>query len=439
MTLREGLTFANGNELTSSDVKHSFDRQLEIADANGPSSLLGNLESVETPDDLTVEFKLKVENDQTFPGVLNSPAGPIVDEEVFPADELLENQEVVDAEPFAGQYTINNFTENESIDYQAREGYEGVLGEAQSDNVNVRYYADASNMKLDIQQNNIDVVYRSLTATDIEDLRGDDAVEVIEGPGGEIRYIVFNLNTQPFGAEADDADEEKAKAVRQAVATAIDRDQISEEIYKGTYVPLYSHVAEAMHGATEAVKDEYLTEDGGADVEKAEQILEDAGITEPVNIALQYTPDHYGPSSGDEYAMIKSQLEDTGLFTVDLQSTEWVQYSKDRVEDVYPAYQLGWFPDYPDADNYLTPFFTLDNFLASHFEDEEADRIIREQATTPDQDERDEKLAEAQEYIAEEMPTVPLLQGRQFAIAADGVEGLTLDGSYLFRYGSISK
>lgn len=130
VTLREGLTFANGNELTSSDVKHSFDRQLEIADANGPSSLLGNLESVETPDDLTVEFKLKVENDQTFPGVLNSPAGPIVDEEVFPADELLENQEVVDAEPFAGQYTITNFTENESIDYQAREGYEGVLGEA---------------------------------------------------------------------------------------------------------------------------------------------------------------------------------------------------------------------------------------------------------------------------------------------------------------------
>ena len=55
--------------------------------------------------------------------------------------------------------------------------------------------------------------------------------------------------------------------------------------------------------------------------------------------------------------MIKDQLEASGLFTVDLQSTEWVQYSKDRVADVYPAYQLGWFPDYSDADNYLTPFF----------------------------------------------------------------------------------
>ena len=34
-----------------------------------------------------------------------------------------------------------------------------------------------------------------------------------------------------------------------------------------------------------------------------------------------------------------------------------MQYSKDRSADVYPAYQLGWFPDFSDADNYLTPFF----------------------------------------------------------------------------------
>src|SRR5690606_35562508 len=51
--LKEGLTFANGHDLTSEDVKHTFDRQLAIADANGPSSLLGNLDKVEIVDDLT--------------------------------------------------------------------------------------------------------------------------------------------------------------------------------------------------------------------------------------------------------------------------------------------------------------------------------------------------------------------------------------------------
>src|SRR5699024_1213993 len=78
--LKQGMKFANGNDLTSSDVKFSFDRQVKIQDPNGPSSLLGGLESVETPDEQTVIFNLKRENDQTWPGVLASAAGPVVDE-----------------------------------------------------------------------------------------------------------------------------------------------------------------------------------------------------------------------------------------------------------------------------------------------------------------------------------------------------------------------
>ncbi|MDY3126560.1 MAG: ABC transporter substrate-binding protein [Corynebacterium sp.] len=437
--LREGLTFANGNELTSSDVKFSFDRQKKIDDPNGPASLLGNLESVETPDDHTVVFNLTAENDQTWVGVLNSPAGPIVDEEVFPADSVLDNQAVVDAKPFAGQYTISTFQENELIGYTPREGYKGLLGDVKNEGVNVRYYSDASNMKLDVEQNNIDVAYRSLSATDIEDLRKRDGVQVLEGPGGEIRYIVFNFNTQPFGAKAEGADEAKAQAVRQAVTAAIDRPALAHDVYRDTFAPLYSVVPESMIGAIEPVKDLYLKEDGSADPDRAREILESAGITEPVNLALQYNPDHYGPSSGDEYAMIKSQLESTGLFTVDLQSTEWVQYQKDRVDDVYPAYQLGWFPDFSDPDNYLTPFFADGHFLGNHFENAQVNEVIGRQAATNDENQRIELIKQAQEMMAEELSTVPLLQGRQFAFAADGVDGVTLDSSYLFRYGSITK
>ena len=48
---------------------------------------------------------------------------------------------------------------------------------------------------------------------------------------------------------------------------------------------------------------------------------------------LQYTPDHYGASSDDEYALIKKQLEDTGLFNVNLQSTIYDEYSTERTKD----------------------------------------------------------------------------------------------------------
>lgn len=439
--LKSGLKFANGNDLTSSDVKFSFDRQVKIADPNGPASLLGNLESTEAPDDLTVVFKLKSPNDQIWPQILTSPVGPIVDEDSFPADAILSDADLVKAKPWSGQYGIETYNFNELVSYKAYEGYQGMLGKPKSDQVNMKYYAEASNMKLDVSQGNIDVAYRSLSATDIESLRADSKVEVAEGPGGEIRYIVYNFNTMPFGATEKDADAKKATAVRQAMASLIDRAAVSEQVYKDTYQPLFAHVPEGFMGSFPMLKDAYGDGNGGPSVEKAKQILTDAGITEKVTLRLQYNPDHYGPSSGDEYAMYKAQLEEGGLFAVDLQSTEWVQYAKDRTADVYPMYQLGWFPDYSDPDNFVNPFFSKDNFLVNHYDSPEVQKLIAQQATEADTTKREALFKEIQTILTEDLPTLPLLQGKQFAVSAKGVTGAgdTLDASFKFRIGVLAK
>ncbi|QPZ39775.1 ABC transporter substrate-binding protein [Paramicrobacterium chengjingii] len=439
VTLKDGLTFANGNELTSSDVKFSFDRTLKIADPNGPASLLNNLESVEAPDDTTVVFTLKSANDQTFPQVLSSPAGPIVDEDVFSADELTPDKEIVDGKAFAGQYSIDSYDFNNLIQYKANPDYQGVLGAAENEVVNVKYYSESSNLKLAVQEGDIDVAYRSLSATDVEDLKGNDKVKVTSGPGGEIRYIVFNFDTMPFGAKADGADETKSLAVRQAMADLIDREQIAEQVYKGTYTPLYSYIPEGLTGANESLKGLYGDGDGGPDADKAKQRLEDAGIETPVKLSIQYSNDHYGPSSADEYALIKSQLEADGLFSVDLQTTEWVQYSKDRTADVYPMYQLGWFPDYSDAANYLQPFFSKDNFLVNHYDNAEVQDLINQQLVESDPDARAKLIEQIQDVAAQTLPTLPYLQGAQIAVSGADVEGITLDASFKFRYAPIHK
>ncbi|MGP5087740.1 ABC transporter substrate-binding protein [Brachybacterium tyrofermentans] len=439
VTLQEGLTFANGNELTSEDVKHSFDRQLKIADPNGPSSLLGNLEKVEAVDDLTVEFHLKEPGDQTFPYVLCSPAGPIVDADVFPADAVLPDDEIVSGKAFCGPYQIATWKLNELVSYEAFEGYKGLFGAPASTKVSMSYYADQNNMKLDIQQGNIDCVWRSLSATDIEDLSKDDAVAVHDGPGGEIRYIVFNFDTMPYGAKTEDADPKKSKAVRQAAADLIDRQAIATSVYKDTYTPLYSYIPEGLPGNGTQFQDLYGDGEGGPDAAKAKKRLEEAGVEIPVKLSLQYNPDHYGNSSGDEYAAVQSQLEEGGLFEVDLQSTEWVQYSTDRTTDVYPAYQLGWFPDYSDADNYLTPFFVTDNFLVNHYTNDEVNELIDQQRGTEDPAEREALFVKIQDIVADEISTLPLLQGAQIAVSTSEVQGVTLDSSFKFRLAPLSK
>ncbi|WP_447587345.1 ABC transporter substrate-binding protein [Microbacterium lacticum] len=437
--LPAGLKWSNGHDLTSSDVKFSFDRNIKIADPNGASSLLYNLDSVETPDDTTVVFKLKTDNDQVFPFILTSFPGAIVDEEVFSADAVTPDQDIVDADAFGGPYKITSWDFNKSVEFTPNENYQGLLAAPVNAGVILSYFAESSNLKLAVQQGDIDVAYRSLSATDVDDLKGNDDVKVVDGPGGEIRYIVFNFNTQPYGATTAEADPAKALAVRQAVADLVDREAISDQVYKGTYTPLYSYVPEGFTGATEALKGLYGDGDGAPDAAKAKATLEAAGVTTPVKLSLQYSPDHYGPSSGDEYALVKSQLEKDGLFTVDLQSTEWVQYSKDRTADVYPAYQLGWFPDYSDADNYLTPFFLEKNFLGNHYVNPEVNDLILQQAVEPDAAKRTAKIEKIQELVAGDLSTVPLLQGAQVAVTGADVSGVTLDASFKLRFAPITK
>ncbi len=444
-TMKDGLTFANGNELTASDVAFSFQRVKDINDANGPASLLGAMESVEATDDSTVTFTLNAANDQTFPQILVTSAGPIVDEDTYPADEVMSDEDAIEANGFSGPYTIGSYEKNQLAEFKANPDYDGTYEAPKAQSVTVKYYAKSENLKLDIQNDDIDVAYRSLTPTDIEDLESRDGITVHTGDGGELRYMTFNLKTMP----GDDVDQKLA--IRQAVASSVNRADLAEQVYKGTFTPAYSMVPEGQDGATESFKDAY----GEApDEDAATQILDEAGVQTPVDVQLQYNPDHYGSSSDQEYNAVKRQLEATGLFNVSLQSTEWVTYSEEYNADAYPVFQLGWFPDFPDADNYLSPFLSpyddeqSGNFTNSHyneigteFEDTEMTDLLDSERVDGDEASRQATLGQIQDRLAEQVPYLPLLTGSQVAIAGDDVQGVddTLDASFKFRFTSLSK
>ena len=68
-------------------------------------------------------------------------------------------------------------------------------------------------------------------------------------------------------------------------------------------------------------------------------------------------------------------------------------------------------------------------------------KLLNEQRTEPDKAVREENIGEIQQRLAEQVPYLPLLTGRQVAIARDGVTGAdkTLDASFKFRFTSLSK
>lgn len=428
-TLQSGLTFSDGSELTSEDVEFSFRRNIEIDDPAGACSLLASLAAcgkwkdgvIETPDPQTVVFNLGAP-DAVWPFILATSAAFIVPSDVYPEDQLQPDDEIIGS----GRYTLAQYRAGEQVVLETNADYWGDA--PLNDRVIVQYFDQSSALKLAIEQGDVDIAWRTLTPTDVTSLKGQEGLSVLTGPGGEIRYLVFNQSHEP-GNEL---------AVRKAAAMVVDRQAIVDTVYEGTVEPLWSMVPMGFGGHIDAFKDMYGET---PDVDGATQLLEDAGIDTPVPIEIWYTPTHYGDSSADEYAEIQRSLEGSGLFTVTLKSTEWDRYTEAAFTDQYPSYQLGWFPDYVDADNYVASFYSSASFLNDHFENKEVDDLIATERATTDQAEREAAFVRIQEIGAEEVPIIPIWQGSQLAVVRDGVEGVqaTLDPTFIFRYWLITK
>jgi peptide/nickel transport system substrate-binding protein len=419
--LRPGLTFSNGNELTSSDVKFTFERNLNIADPSGASVLLASIDSIETPDEQTVTFNLN-KPDTTFQFVVtHASAGSIVDEEVYPADELVANEEAVGSGPFVmAQYEDGN-----QATLQKSDSYKGPR-EALSSQVFVKYYKEPSALKLAAENGEVQVAWRSLSPTDIADLQGSDSVEVIEGEGSEIRYFVWQLGTRMGGNTA----------VRQAVAALIDREAIAQRAYDGTVDPLYSIVPPGFPGQVDAFRDQY----GQGGVAEARRILQRGGVQTPVNLTLGYTPSHYGPNAVDEATELRRQLDASGLFNVSLKSAEWTQYQDLYKQNAYDLFQLGWFPDFLDADNYLSPFFVDGGFYENNYSSQQVNRLVAKEQGSSQDAVREQTFQQLQQIVAEDVPLIPSWVGKNTAVVAPGMQGVeeTLDPSFIFRMWTVS-
>jgi peptide/nickel transport system substrate-binding protein len=430
-TLKDGLTFSNGNPLTSSDVKFSLERNISIADPNGASGLLASLtnadggvdpNAIETPDDRTVTFNLN-KADTTFQFVLTTNAAAIVDEDTFPADQLAGNDQAVGSGPFA----LAQYEDGNQAVLQKSAEYQGP-NEAQSSQVFVKYYQEPSALKVAVENGEVDIAWRSLSPTDITDLQGSDSVEVIEGEGSEIRYFVWQLGT-PTGRQ---------QAVRQAVAELVDREAIAQRAYDGTVEPLYSIVPPGFPGQVDAFQQEYGTDHS---VDQARQLLQQAGVQTPVNLTLGYTPSHYGPAAVDEATEVKRQLDASGLFNVQLKSAEWTQYQTLYKQNAYDLFQLGWFPDFLDADNYLSPFLVDGGFYENNYSNQQVNQLVAKEQGSSDEQVRQQTFEQLQQIVAQEVPLIPSWVGKNTAAVNPAMQGVeqTLDPSFIFRMWEVSK
>jgi peptide/nickel transport system substrate-binding protein len=427
-TLRKGLKFADGDPVTADDVKYSIERVLRIDADSGVSSLLSTVDAVETEGTRGVVFHLK-SADATFPYKLSTPVAAVVDPDEYPASKLREGFSVHGSGPYTldpevkdGVLVKATFTRNPN--------YKGSL-EVRNEGAELIAFDDSAALGDAIAKGDVDLAARTLTPTQIDrfDAGEDDGVELVEKPGLDIRYLAFDT----------DAPAVQNKAVRQAVAQVVDRDKLVDKVYGTQAEPLYSLVPATITGHSNAFLNTY----GEPSVAKAAKILSEAGISTPVPLDLHYTLDHYGAATADEFEELARQLDDSGLFTVGApKGVLWKDFRPASMKGEYEVWGMGWFPDFPDADNFLAPFLDRKNVLGSPYVNARARQVlIPRSRRASDRAEAVPGLTEMQEIVAEDVPVLPLWQGKQYVAARDDVTGTAyaLDSSSTLQLWELSR
>ena len=259
-TVREGVTFSDGQPLTSQDVKYTMQHVLN-PDTGGQAAAVLTMvdpEGFETPDDRTFVMNL---------------FAPSVDLPMLMRNETLRvipdgqtREFMVRNANGTGPYTIEHISVDGLSSFIARDDHwEGIPG---TEKVTVVLIAGADSRVQALLADQIDVA-KFLTVAQVQLVEGDDDFNILENPSGSVSLMVPLMNEPPFDN----------LQVRQAMKAVVDPDQMLA-------VALQGHGALACNNPVRPNDQYYLPQECPQDLERARALLAEAGYADGLNIEL---------------------------------------------------------------------------------------------------------------------------------------------------------
>jgi peptide/nickel transport system substrate-binding protein len=450
-TLKDGIKFGDGTELTATMYAEQLNRLLTIGPTcpNDVADALAvpYIKSIEAPDAKTIVFTLTTPI-AYFRNILATSPFVATNPKTFPTDQCV----LYPKAPIygTGPWYVSQFNADEQMVLEPNPYYTGDY-KPQVKKIIYRFYSDANTLALAVQSGEVDIAWRMLSTDQITELEKVSGLNIGTIAGGSIRFLTLNLTMAP----TDDAN------VRKAIAYSIDRNEIADTVFGGKVSPLYSMVPPGFLGADDAFDTMYAS----PNLDEARKALEASGYSadKPAELTLWYPPEHYGASTAAWMQIIQKQLEATGEMKVTLQAQEWSTYVSALTQGKsYSVGVMGWFFDYPDPSNYLDPF-TYNGGMGNNItaavsgsttgtpvNDTAAQLVEMLQKADIELDDtaRVDEYKQAQDLAADLAGNIPLFFEAEHVIYRDSISGnanfnspetLNIGGNVFFNYSMLTK
>ena len=414
-TLREGVTFHNGEPFNAEAVKYTFDRLLGEQGKKGPQrSNYTSIERVEVVDDTTVEFVMN----QADPVILTKLAG--YGAMIVPPKYIEEaGEEAFDKKPVGtGPFKVVEYTP--AVDVKL-EKYEDYWGEkARIDDLTIRFIPEPATRMSELLSGGVDIALNIPTSA-IDTVKGNDAVELVSVPGPTVSLLRFKV----VDAVTEDV------RVRQAINMAVDRAAIIDALLKGYGQPIAS-----LQGAKSFGYDPDL-QPYPYDPNGAMALLKEAGFKPGTTISMDM------PSNDDTFREIAqaviAYLGTVGV-NVKLRTHERNIYSSEIMPkgQTGELYQFGWGGWTFDFDNTAYLLYHSGERWNPYIKDDRLDSLLEEQRQTYDTEVRENILRAVAAYAHEEALDLPLFNFETLYGVNKRVEGFVPAPDDRVRYVGIS-
>ena len=267
--LREGVKFSDGTDFNAAAVVANYERIIDpenklrqrrtyvVAQPDGTEKF--RVESIETPDDYTVVFKLT----EAWSPFINRMTQFCM---ISPAALEEYGNDIMNHPVGTGPFICTEWEEGDHTSFERNEDYWGE--KASVDTVTIKEVPEAGSRTAMLQTGEADLVY-PMPADQMAAIQGSDDVNVLAADSNIMRYVTLNMNLP----ELQDV------KVRQAMNYAIDKDAYIQLMYAGNGKPATSVVPSIISGYKEQTPYTY-------DVEKAKELMKEAGYEDGFKLTL---------------------------------------------------------------------------------------------------------------------------------------------------------